>query len=211
MSTIIDRYRSLSRAGKWAVMALAGLAGYFGVVEPTLDARAGWVQRADSLEATLEEWATGGGAIASDAKAVSLGRQIFGEAAFPSTEAGQSQALLQRLAAVMKAHGVRDYDIRERSLILPRGPLNDAPGVTGRVKRIVRDVSFECSQDVLADVIADLERSKEVASISRVFVRKTTGTGGARASSSKGLSVTIAVEAWAVDKEAGLASGSKSL
>lgn len=210
MNSLIAQYQALSRAGKWCVLAVVGLIAYFGVIEPTLDARSRWIQRADSIEATLNEWATGGGAISSDISAVNVGRKVFGEATFPAAEAPQSQALLQRIAAVMKAHNIKNYELRQRALLLAPGPLGNAPGMNARVKRIVQGITFECTQDTLADVLADLERSKEISNVSRVNVRKTAGTGGARGSSTKGLAVAIDVETWAIDKANAPAAGGES-
>jgi hypothetical protein len=102
---------------------------------------------------------------------------------------------------VLKKHGVREYEERGREFLLERGPLNAAVGTGSRVRRIVRDVTFEATPDTMTLILADLERAPEVSTISNVSARKTTGSGN-RGGSSRNLSIRIAVETWGLAREA---------
>ena len=76
-------------------------------------------------------------------------------------------------------------------------------GEEAAVRRIVRDVSFDCSPDTMVEVLSDLERSPDVSAVSRVFVRKLTNSGTRSSSSARNVGVTVSVETWAIAREGG--------
>lgn len=195
--TIADTFHKLPRAGKWGVAAAAGLLLYFVVIETAIERYNTWSSQADRNEAIIKEFTHGGPGRESDVSAVNNGKKIFGEVTFPGPEADRSQALRGRVAEVLRKNGVRDYDERGREFLLSNGPLTSAMGTGVRVKRIVRDVSFECTPDTMASILADLERSSEVSGVSRVLLRKVTGSGN-RGSSSRNVGVTLSIEAWGI-------------
>jgi hypothetical protein len=199
--SVVDQYRELPRAGKWGVWALAGLAFYFLVVEVAVERWSTWTTQAAVKEAQLREWSGSSEARKADESTVMNGTRLFGQVAFPGPEAERSQALRSRIAEVLKKHGVREYEERGREFLLERGPLNAAVGTGSRVRRIVRDVTFEATPDTMTLILADLERAPEVSTISNVSARKTTASGN-RGGSSRNLSIRIAVETWGLAREA---------
>ena len=201
--SLADSFRQLPRAGRWGVAAVAFLAFYFLVVEVALERWNSFSAQADSKEALLRDWTGGSEKRLADENAVANGRRLYGNANFPGPEGERSQALRARVADVLKKHGVRDYNERDRELLLGNGPLSAAVGAGTRVRRIVRDVSFDCSPETMVEVLADLERTPEVSAVSRVFVRKLTSSGTRANSSARNVGVTISVEAWAIAREGG--------
>ena len=199
--TIGERYRELPRAGRWGVLAVAGVAFYFLVVEVAIERWSSWSTQAEQKEALLRDWTGSSLSRQSDENTVMNGTKVFGLVSFPGPEAERSQALRTRIAEVLKKHAVSEYEERGRELLLERGPLVTAVGTGTRVRRIVRDVSFEVTAETMTMILADLERASEVSGVSKVFVRKVTGSGN-RGSSSKKLGITLAVEAWGVMREA---------
>jgi hypothetical protein len=200
-SGLIGTYRGLSRAGKWGVWALGGLAFYFLVVEVALDRWSAWSGAADQREAVLRDWTGNSAAREADENTVMNGTRVFGVAGFPGPEGERSQALRSAIAATLQKHGVREYDERGREAILKSDALAAAVGSGTRIKRIVRDVTFEASPDTMTQIVADLEKSADVSAVSRVFVRKTTGSGN-RGASTKNLNITLSIEAWGVARDA---------
>lgn len=199
-----DRFRELPRAGRWGVVAGGVLVFYFVVVEFALDQWSRWSAQADRQQAVLTEWTSGSRARSDDEAAVFNGRRVYGPAQFPGPDADRSQSLRGRIADVLKKHGIREYDERGRDLLLGQGPLASAVGSGARVRRIVRDISFECTPETMSDILADLEGSPEVSAVSRVFIRKGVGSGSRNASANaRNVGVTMSVEAWAVAREGG--------
>lgn len=202
--TLLDRFRELPRASRWGLAAGGFLLFYFVVVEFALDRWNRWSAQADRQQAVLREWTEGSRARTDDETAVFNGRRVYGPAQFPGPDAERSQALRARVADVLKKHGVREYDERGRDLLLGNGPLAGAVGSGARVRRVVRDISFDCTPETMTDILADLEASPEVSAVSRVFVRKLTGSGTRNASgAARNVGVTMSVETWALAREGG--------
>lgn len=199
--SMAERYRELPRAGRWGVWAVAGIAFYFLVVEVAIERWSSWTAQAEQKEASIRELIDSTSSREAEENTVMNGTKVFGKVSFPGPESERSQALRSRIADVLKKHAVTEYDERGRELLLERGPLATAVGTGSRVRRIVRDVTFEATPDVMTLIVSDLERASEVSGVSRVFVRKVTGSGN-RGSSSKKLSVTLSIEAWGVAREA---------
>jgi hypothetical protein len=199
-SGLIGKYRQLPRAGKWGVLAAGGLVFYFLVVEVALDRWSKWSALADQREAVLRDWTGNSAAREADESTVMNGARVFGASAFPGPEAERSRALRSAIAATLQKYGVREYDERGREALLKSDALGSVIGPGTRIKRLVRDVSFEATPDAVTQIVADLEKSPDVSAVSRVYVRKTTGSGN-RGSSSKNVNVTIAVEAWGVGRD----------
>lgn len=199
--SLTDRYRELPRAGRWGLWALGGLVFYFLVVEVAVERWSTWTAQASAAEARLIDWSGSSDARKADESTVMNGTRLFGQVSFPGPEAERSQALRARIAEVLKKHGIREYEERGREFLLERGPLATAVGTGSRVRRIVRDVTFEATPDTMTLILADLERTPEVSGVSGVSIRKTTGSGN-RGGSSRNLSIRIAVETWGLAREA---------
>ncbi len=194
-------FQGLPRAGQWLVMLGVLLVGYFGIVEPVLDATASARARVETLRAAIRSGVDGAGGAKSDRDAVELGARLYGEVRLPGEEKAGSEALSKRVADVLRAHGVREYTQADRRLTLPAGPLTREVGAEHRVERIVKDIQFEASPDALASVLADLERSPEVSAVSRIQFRKAGSGSGGRGASAKVLRANMAVESWVLVKK----------
>ncbi len=190
MSRVSDIYRGLPRAGRWGVWAGAGLLGYFAVVEPIMDKTNALNSRADARAQAIAEVRSGGGAGAAD-----LGLRRFGHVEPPGDPRERNVAFNRRVLEILETHALKDHASTTRNAPLNAGPLLTALAPSHqKVERHIREVQFEATPETLAAVIADLERTPEVAAVSRVQIRKPEGGG-------RIVRATIAAEAWSVQKK----------
>lgn len=189
MTRLLDLYRSLPRAARWGVLALAGVLAYFVVVEPVVDRTNAWATRADARADAIALVRSG----PAEDDAVTLGLKQFGAVLPPGDPRERGDAFRTKVLDVIEKHGVRNHTSTTRNAPLNRGPLLAALAPTNqRVDRLIREIKFEATPETLAAVIADLERTPEVAAVTRVQVRK--GENG------RVVQATIDAEAWILTK-----------
>ncbi len=185
MSRAADIYRGLPRAGRWGLCALAGLLAYFAVVEPVVDKTSTLNSRAQSRARAIAEVRSGGAAAAAD-----LGLRQFGVVEPPGDPRERAVAFDRRVLEVLDRHTVARHTSTTRTVPMTPGPLLTALATTNqKVDRRIREIQFEATPETLAAVIADLERSPEVAAVSRVQIRKSEEGG-------RTLRATVSAEAW---------------
>ncbi len=190
MSGLLETYRSLPRAARWGVAAVGAVLGYFVVVEPVVDTTLSLNARADARAEAIREVRIEG---ASESTA--LGLRMHGQVDLPGDARERAVAFDRRVLAVLESHAVKDHTSTTRTVPLTTGPLLAALAPTNqRVERRIREVQFEASPEALSGVLADLERTPEVAAVSRVQIRK--GDDGGRA-----IRATVAVETWVLTKK----------
>ncbi|QOJ00713.1 MAG: hypothetical protein HRU70_09500 [Phycisphaeraceae bacterium] len=199
----MTRWSELPRSTKWAVAAAAGLGVYFLAVEPIVISAASIAERARTKETTLRTWDQVSSSHDSEARAASDGLRDFGEVMIPGDPRERGEALNAKLASVLTSRGVSEYARRERTAPMTgkrSQALERAVEGGGRISRLIRDVDFRCTPDVLAGILSDLERSPEVSSISGLHVRKVQ-SGGARGSSpQRQISVSLSAECWVLQR-----------
>jgi hypothetical protein len=116
----------------------------------------------------------------------------------PGDPRERADAFNRRINEVLKSRGVTDHTGTTRTISLATGPVNTALDASGqRVDRFIRELQFEADPETLASVLADLDRSPEVAAISKVQARKAEEGGG------RLLRATVSVEAWVLARKGG--------
>lgn len=188
MNALLDWYRSQQRAVRWAVWALAGLVGYFLIVEPAVDASLRLSREADLREAALHRLAEG----AADSEAEALAIRKFGRVELPGDANTRTQRLNRAVTAILESHGIRQHTSSTKMTSMEQGPLQSAVPATEQVWRFVREIQFEATPEALAAVLADLERSPDVSCVSRVQLRR----GGEAGRGDRVVRATVAVETW---------------
>jgi hypothetical protein len=195
MSALWERFRALPRSAKWLVLAGLLLLAYFAGVEPAIDAMNRMRARADQREAELAALRTG----LPDGGEAALHVRRFGPVATPGEPETRPVAFHRLVTEILARHGVKDHRNTTRSVALGQGPLTDVVKTRElKVERLVREVQFEASPEAVAAVVADLEKTPEVAAVSRVQLARSDEEGAGRV-----LRATISAEAWIlVRKEA---------
>ncbi len=195
VNSLLQRWNSLPRAGRWLLAAAAAFAAYFAVVEPVLNRTGDLAARADAIQAGLDRQAQRSQSGASGAIALGLSR--FGSAAVPG-RGERSGELNARLEEILRQRKVSSLSIRARAPVpLGRSAMDDVIGEGEQVQRLILDIDFESSPEVAAAVLADLEQAREVASVGRVSMRRL-DRGGQRA-----VQVSLSPEAWVIAPRGG--------
>lgn len=189
-------FRAQSRAMKIAMVGLAAIVAYFAIVEPVLVLTSDARNEADARQASLEKLRK---KASDDQDTEVLAVRKFGRIELPADTNSRSLRLNQEVTAVLEKHGVRTHTSSTKIGPIGQGPMQAAVPPTEQVSRYVREVQFEASPETVAAVIADLERTPEVAGISRVQLRR----GGETNRDDRVLRATISVEAWVESPKGG--------
>lgn len=179
------------------MFAGAVVLAYFVVVERVIDRINAASARADDREIALAVLAKD--PIGAQSSEVALGVRKFGAVELPGDPEVRSVAFNRRVVEVLSKHKIRNDASTTRTMPLGNGPLKSAYTEEERIDRIVREVQFSATPEELAAVIADLESSPEVASVSRVQLRR----GDNQDTAARQLKVTLAVETWVVNRRGG--------
>lgn len=195
---IVHAYRSLSRAGQWAVLAAIAIVGYFAVVEPAVELFGRWSLKAKETAADLKTFSreekTGERALGG----VALGLSYFGEVAPPGDSESRVEVFNRRIAEVLERHGIRESKTSGRKTSMAKGPLLNSLGTGAAVSREFSDIEFEATPEQVTAIVADLEKVPEVAGVSRVQLRRVDAEGAGRL-----LRANLSVETWVIQRKGG--------
>lgn len=197
--SLVARFNSLPRAFRWLLVFGAVIGAYFLAVEPAMDATLRMDSASDTLEARLRGASSSDQGFVAASGQVENGVQRFGLINLPVESAAGSEAFNQRVAEVLKSHGVRDSTASDREVPVASGPLTLAYTADNmRLDRLVKDIQFETTPETVAKVIADLERSPEVVALSRVQINKLQSGRGVPAGTVR---ANLTVEAWKLSRK----------
>ncbi len=198
MRHLLDRWRRMARAARWAVLAGAGMAAYFAVVEPALDAAATLRARAEVMESGLErarDWRAEDSEIG---RSLALAQARHGLPRLPGgIENGEDRAvaLSARIESIVRPRRLSALAIRSRAPVaLGRDALADVLDADQFVQRLIVDMEFEAEPSAAMEVIAELERAPEVARIDRLSLRRIEKNG------QRLLQVSVSPEAWRITR-----------
>ena len=193
---LVQWWKELPRAIRWAVMAGAVIAMYFGVVEPVIDKKNSMNTRSDSLQRDLSEMARTRQSTADSAGLVEQGTAVLGKPMLPELETDRIAKLDSRVVKVFEANKVSTWRRVPRESKMDS---QDVPAsLAGRgmqLAKIERDLTFETDMVTLTAVLKDFELAPEVTAVSKVVLKRATNNN--RKSSEPGpLSAMITVESW---------------
>jgi hypothetical protein len=195
---IVARWKSLPRSMRWALMAGAGIAVYFLVIEPALGEMAKWNVRAAKKEQDLTKFDQDRRERQDMDNAATVGVSRFGLIEPPGDASSRSETLNRKVAKVLEDNGIKRPTTTTRSVSLPNNSaLSRQLGTDYRVERLVNDIVFDAEPEQIAKVIADLEKLPEISSISRVQIRQGSGDGD----EARIVRATLAVETWRFEKK----------
>jgi hypothetical protein len=196
-ASLVERIAGLPRVAKIALGAGVFAALYFAVVEPAVDAINRDAGRSASSEAALVEYARSGGKLKAAGDTVSRGVREFGEVALPGDAQSRPSEFNSAVDAVLSTHGVEGVTSTSRTAPMGNGPLTRYLGTGQRVDRVMKELSFSATPEAFHAVLADLERTPLVASISRVQVRQ----GDDREKADRLLKVSLSLETWTMNRK----------
>lgn len=172
MSRLVEMFRSLPRAGRWGVIAIAAFAGYFLIVEPVLELTNTHDAAADAIENSLRRTAELASDDSDDGRMFSSGINAYGHPQLPNDPKTRPEAIQRVVDEVLETHGIETRTKTERNSTLTGDKARALVG-SDKLERYIVEVSFEADQNTVAQIIADLEQSPVVSAVSRVKIDRT--------------------------------------
>lgn len=190
--TRMDQFTRQPRAVRWALIALAVIGAYFVLIEPTLNHLNSVRARVSAKEGIIAAAVRDKPKIDAAGATIRLGVGRYGQVGFNFGDEADTRTVTfnQRVAEILRKHGVGQHTSTTRPATLGTGPLLDAVGQGYRVERLINEYQFEAEPEIVTSVLADLERTELVTSVSRVQIRKGDPRDGRK------VKATIAAELW---------------
>lgn len=184
-----QRFNELPRAARWAIIGTVTIVAplmYFDYLGKFADQ---WNNEADDIRSRVRQVALTNSELDGGRSMKDLISGI-GVVEKPADEAKANEALTETVNAIIKRHTVSkdDFKIR-RPARLPTGTLEKiVKGSNKRVEKLTGELRFEATSENMLAIIAELESSPDIESVSHVRLNKLSGT--------RKLSVQLQVEAW---------------
>ncbi len=174
MARLIERWRSLPRAVRWAALFGVALIAYLGVIEPMIDGANQSAVRAERAAEELDEIRQQSGAIKEAEATIAMGVARYGGVLMPEAGTGRDRVVSERIREILTDRGVRDSRISQQRGTELKGPDVEKLVNTDEfsVERVVFSVEVTDKASTVMGVLADVERLPEVAAIGEVTLRK---------------------------------------
>lgn len=182
----LARWRGLSPGARLGVGLLAVLLAWLALDQWSWSLARDWSSEADRIERAIEDSRT----LASDIPAsVTSAAELFGPIEPPTGESEGAEALAQAVVEAVKRQNLSNYsfDAQRASTSLAGAPVMIG-GSPQRLSKVSGEVQFEASPEQAAKVIADLEASPAIETISAVRLQ--------RRDADRKVMVRLTVEAW---------------
>lgn len=199
MTTLSRRFRALPRSMRWLAWFLLVLVIYFLAVEPMVDRYAAARQLGDSKQAELERTEAAGDAVTRAGQTAILGVNRFGGVEYPGDPQARSLQFNKVVGDILQKHGVTGETSTTRTTPLSGSSAlaKRASAANYRIDRLTKTLEFQADPDVVVAVIADLEQSPIISTISNVQIRQFEGRGAPP----KSVSASITAETWVMTRK----------
>lgn len=197
MTNLKSRYQSMPRATKWLLWTCVGVMAFFFAVDPILASFANISSSADAKSAMLATYAKNEKALQRADETVRLGVRQFGEVQMPIESELRPLEFNRTVDEVLRTRDVRELTSTTRTAPLRPGPLTGKVPMDFRVDKLMKDIGFVAKPADLAAIIADLERSTLVSTISQLQVRQVES----RDSPDQLVRVKLVVECWVLARK----------
>ena len=127
-----------------------------------------------------------------------VGFRTFGDVDFPADQTTRAGAFNSAVDRILKEQKVIAKS-RTKNAPLGAGPLNAKVGPEQRIERMVRDIEFDATPEAVDAVLAALERSPVVATVSKVQIRNL----DSKDKSARQVHAAITAEAWFLSPKKG--------
>ncbi|MFN9992379.1 MAG: hypothetical protein ACK54H_03455 [Phycisphaerales bacterium] len=197
MNRLIERWKQQPRSMQWAILAALGLAAFYGLVDPLLEATEKVKSRADAKAAMLDQYQQNRQALETADKTVALGVSRLGNIEMPIESESRAVDFNSMIDDVLSRQDLGDRSSTSRTV--PLGNNSALAGVIDaslKVDRLVTELQLTGQPEAIAQIIADLERNPLVTTISRVQMRKAEGRDSGR-----NIRASISVETWVLSKK----------
>lgn len=191
LQDILDRISAFPRAMQWAIWAAIGTVAFLIWDSTVAEVAAGWSSRADTIEMQIKEVNTPVILTKSTRNAITA----FGEVQLPREKAAGASELTNSIHSILASRNVLNDEFKRTKT--PRMRSGSLPGIASsgqQIEQVIGDLHFEARQSEILDVIADLESSPWIDSISSVRLTRM---------DERLIRVNLSLEAWVVSKKRG--------
>lgn len=194
-----SRFNSMPLAARMLAWFGVGLLGYFFALEPLLDMYNEYRQVGDIKQSELERTAAAGEAVKRAGENALLGVNRFGAVDFPSDPQARSLAFNKVVGEILQKHGITGETSTTRTTPLTGSSalVKKAATANFRIDKLTKTLEFQADADAVAKVIADLEQSPLVSTISNVQVRQV----DTRNQTQRQVSASITAETWVLARK----------
>ena len=199
-STWSQRFAQLPRAAQWALIGAVVIIALLIYTDYLWKFADEWNDEADGIRSQVRQAALTNSGFDRIDRMKDLISGV-GPVVKPTTEADANKALTQSVNAILKLHSVSNDDFKIRPPArLPTGTLEKiVQGRNQRVERLTGELRFDASPEHTLAILAELESSEDIESVSHVRLNKLPGT--------RKLSVRLTVEAWILSSVARRGTG----
>ena len=192
MMRLLEKLAALPRAAQWGIYALVFIVAYFGVIEPLMDMRSGWVNRASLARtqvATLEErLADREGSVDVLARAT----RAHGQAHKPGAFEAERAAIVGAIGRIEQANAITITSLEPRTIAVQASALQAGLEPGDELVRLLYVITFEADPETITSVLRDLEAAPEVQHVGGVRITRK-GRGDERT-----LEARFEPETWAI-------------
>ena len=199
-STWSQRFAQLPRAAQWALIGAVVIIALLIYTDYLWKFADEWNDEADGIRSQVRQAALTNSGFDRIDRMKDLISGV-GPVVKPTSEADANKALTQSVNAILKLHSVSNDDFKIRPPArLPTGTLEKiVQGRNQRVERLTGELRFDASPEHTMAILAELDSSEDIESVSRVRLNKLPGT--------RKLSVRLTVEAWILSSVARRGTG----
>lgn len=188
---ILDRISAFPRAMQWATWAAVGTIAFLIWDSTIANVAADWTSRANTIEMQIREVNTPVVLTSSTRSAITA----FGEVLLPREKAEGASGLTTSIHTILASRDVRNDEFkRTKTTRMRSGALPGVASSSEQIEQVIGDLHFDARQSEILDVIADLESSPWIDSVSSVRLTRLDG---------RLIRVNLSLEAWVVSKKRG--------
>ena len=191
LQNLVDRIAEFPRAIQWAIWAAIGTIAFLMWDVTIADIAANWSSKADTIEMQIKEVNSPIVLTSSTRNAVTA----FGEVQLPRDKAEGASGLTNAIHEIIASSKVRNDDFKRTKTTRMRS--SSMPGIAQsgeQIEQVIGDLHFEARQSEILDVVAALESSPWIDSVSSVRFTRMDG---------RLIRVNLSLEAWVVSKKRG--------
>jgi hypothetical protein len=188
---LLDRIAAFPRAIQWAIWATIGTIVFLMWDATIAQVAADWSSKADTIEMQIREVNKPARLTSSTKSAITA----FGEVQLPREKADGASGLTNAIHEILASSRVRDDDFKRTKTTRMRS--SALPGIAQsgqQIEQVIGDLHFEARQSEVLNVIADLESSPWIDTISSVRLTRI---------DERLIRVNLSLEAWVVSKKRG--------
>ncbi len=189
----LAQIRSLPSSGRYGLIALAILASYFAVDSWSWSWARSWNSEADRIKKILSDSAE---IVANYGDTPLIGPETFGPVSPVGSESEGAQSMAIAVVDIVKKYSTLNFSYAaERASMRLTGFSTSGE----KIAKVSGELQFECSPEVFSKIVADIENSPAIESISSIRLQ--------RKEAEKKLTVRMTVDTWVIPGKSGGAGG----